>query len=232
MGEKRPSDITIQTLNGLFTAVRGVLQHEICLVPQNPHSTYPKIWDMDLIDSERIELMGIYIENLESQPWNDKHLWEIIIESTIDIHFATQKSYSKDLMGSAKFRNQLKEMGVTLKVLDVDISTKVPAAIICRSSKYDDINSFIKELVERLSDHAKLDIETFQIEIEWRQVSLPSNEETYAMMGVILVAPKLVEKVAQKLIDLNRMKDPSTQYYIQEDGHSIEESKMRRNPFK
>ena len=90
--------------------------------------------------------MGNYVENWESQPWKDKQLWEIIVESTMDIHFAIQKSYSRDLMGSAKLQTQLKEIGVTLKVLDVDISTKVPAAIICRSSKYEDINSCIKEL--------------------------------------------------------------------------------------
>eukprot|EP00956_Cyclotella_meneghiniana_P010262 scaffold14167_cov51-Cyclotella_meneghiniana.AAC.1 len=129
MGEKRPSDITVQILEELFSSVRGVLQHEICLIPQNPHGTYSKIWDINLIESERIELMGNYIENWESQPWNDKHLWEIIVESTMDIHFAIQKSYSRDLMGNAKLQKHLKEMGVTLKVLDVDISTKVPAAI-------------------------------------------------------------------------------------------------------
>ena len=78
MGGKRPSDITVQILEELFSSVRGVLQHEICLLPQNPHSTYSKIWDMNIIESERIELMGNYIENWESQSWNDKHLWEII----------------------------------------------------------------------------------------------------------------------------------------------------------
>eukprot|EP00956_Cyclotella_meneghiniana_P041615 scaffold232396_cov46-Cyclotella_meneghiniana.AAC.1 len=60
-------------------------------------------------------------------------------------------------------------MGVTLKVLDVDISTKVPAAIVSRSSRYDDTRSCIKELIDRLSDHAKIDIETAQIDIEWRK---------------------------------------------------------------
>eukprot|EP00956_Cyclotella_meneghiniana_P031088 scaffold80644_cov23-Cyclotella_meneghiniana.AAC.1 len=160
------------------------LQHEICLISQNQHGTYSKIWDMDLIESERIELMGNYIENWESQPWNDKQLWK-----------------------------HLKEMGVTLKVLDVDISTKVPAVIICRSSRYDDITSCIKELVERLSDHAKIDIEISQIDIEWRRVSLPLYEDIYAIMGVILVTQDLLEKVAPKLIDLNRMKDPNTQFY-------------------
>eukprot|EP00956_Cyclotella_meneghiniana_P019236 scaffold32809_cov47-Cyclotella_meneghiniana.AAC.1 len=104
-------------------------------------------------------------------------------------------------------------MGVTLKVLDVDTSTKVPATIISRSSRYEDINSCIKELVERLSDHAKIDITTSQVDIEWRRVSLPSDEDVYAMMGVILVTPALLETVAPKLIDLNRMKDPHTQFY-------------------
>eukprot|EP00956_Cyclotella_meneghiniana_P020003 scaffold34834_cov63-Cyclotella_meneghiniana.AAC.3 len=116
-------------------------------------------------------------------------------------------------MGNAKLQKHLKEMGVTLKVLDVDISTKVPAAIICRSSRYDDISSCIKELVKRLSDHAKIDIETTQIDIEWRKVSLPSDEDIYAMMGVILVTKEILETVAPKLIDLNRMKDPNTQFY-------------------
>ena len=168
---------------------------------------------MDLIKSERIELMGNYIVNWESQPWNDKHLWEIKVESTMDIHFAIQKSYSSDLMGNAQLQKHLKEIGVTLKVLDVDTSTKVPVAIIRRSSRYDDINSCIKELVERLSDHAKFDIERSQIDIEWRRVSLPSNEDVYAMMGVILVTPDLLDKVAPKLIDLNRMKDPNSQFF-------------------
>eukprot|EP00956_Cyclotella_meneghiniana_P013846 scaffold20285_cov51-Cyclotella_meneghiniana.AAC.1 len=186
MGGKRPSDITVQILEELFSSVRGVLQHEICLLPQNPHSTYPKIWDMNMIESERVELMGNYIENWESQSWNDKNLWEIIVESTMDIHFVIQKSYSMDLMGNSKLQKHLKEMGVTLKVLDVDTSSKVPAAIISRSSRYDDINSCIKEIVERLSDHAKIDITTAQVDIEWRRVSLPSNEDVYAMMGVIL----------------------------------------------
>eukprot|EP00956_Cyclotella_meneghiniana_P037056 scaffold134078_cov60-Cyclotella_meneghiniana.AAC.3 len=55
----------------------------------------------------------------------------------MDIHYAIQKSYSSDLMGNAQLQKHLKEIGVTLKVLDVDTSTKVPAAIICRSSRYD-----------------------------------------------------------------------------------------------
>eukprot|EP00956_Cyclotella_meneghiniana_P022395 scaffold42407_cov25-Cyclotella_meneghiniana.AAC.1 len=157
--------------------------------------------------------MGNYIENWESQPWNDKHLWEIIVESTMDIHFAIQKSYSRDLMGNAKLQKHLKEMGVTLKVLDVDISTKVPAAIVSRSSRYDDTSSCIKELIDRLSDHAKIDIEATQIDIEWRKVSLPSDENISAMMGVILVTKDILEAVAPKLVDLNRMKDPNTQFY-------------------
>eukprot|EP00956_Cyclotella_meneghiniana_P010819 scaffold15122_cov41-Cyclotella_meneghiniana.AAC.3 len=213
MGGKRPSDITVQVLEELFSSVRGVLQHEICLIPQNSHSTYPKIWDMSMIESERVELMGNYIENWESQSWNDKNLWEFIVESTMDIHFVIQKSYSMDLLGNSKLQKHLKEMGVTLKVLDVDTTSKVPAAIISRSSRYDDINSCIKEIVERLSDHAKIDITTSQVDIEWRRVSLPSNEDVYAMMGVILVTPDLLETVAPKLIDLNRMKDPNTQFY-------------------
>ena len=63
MGVKRPSEITVLILEELFSSVRGVLQHEICLLPQNPHSTHPKIWDTNMIKSGHVELMRNYIEN-------------------------------------------------------------------------------------------------------------------------------------------------------------------------
>lgn len=100
MREKRPYEVTVETLKLLFTCGSiGVLQHEICLHPQNANSVLPKLWDMELIESKRLKLMGNYIKNWEAQPWNNKNVWEVTVETTMDLLYLIQKSYSRDIVG-------------------------------------------------------------------------------------------------------------------------------------
>eukprot|EP00956_Cyclotella_meneghiniana_P036136 scaffold122103_cov69-Cyclotella_meneghiniana.AAC.1 len=53
MGMRRPYGVTVEVLKLLFKAVRDINQHEICLVPCNPHSILPMIWDLELIEDEK-----------------------------------------------------------------------------------------------------------------------------------------------------------------------------------
>eukprot|EP00956_Cyclotella_meneghiniana_P014808 scaffold22325_cov22-Cyclotella_meneghiniana.AAC.1 len=81
---------------------------------------------------------------------------------------------------------------------------KEPVAIISKGSKYDDNNRCIKELISRLSDQGQRDYEKSQFDIEWRKVSDPSDDNIYAMMGVIMCDRDVF---ANDLILLNNSKD-------------------------
>eukprot|EP00956_Cyclotella_meneghiniana_P035895 scaffold119227_cov43-Cyclotella_meneghiniana.AAC.1 len=100
MGMRRPNGVTVDALKLLFKAVRDINQHEICLVPCNPHSTLRMIWDLELIEDEQRKLTGNYIDNIEAYAWNDKNVWTFTVATTIDLHYMIQKNYNRDIMGN------------------------------------------------------------------------------------------------------------------------------------
>ena len=207
MGMRRPYGVTVDALKLLFKAVRDINQHEICLVPCNPHSILPMIWDLELIEDEQRKLTGNYIDNIEAYAWNDKNVWTFTVATTIDLHYMIQKNYNRDIMGNGGLQVGLKQLEVILKVIDISTSMKEPVAIISKGSKYDDNNRCIEELISRLSEQGQRDYEKSQFEIEWRKVSDPSDDNIYAMMGVIMCDRDVYDTLANDLILLNNSKD-------------------------
>ena len=104
MGIRRPYGVTVDVLRLLFKSVRNINQHEISLVPCNPHSTLPMIWDMALIEDEQKKLMGTYIDNVEASAWNDKCEWHFTVATTIDLLYMIQKNYNRDIMGNGNLQ--------------------------------------------------------------------------------------------------------------------------------
>eukprot|EP00956_Cyclotella_meneghiniana_P035677 scaffold116951_cov42-Cyclotella_meneghiniana.AAC.5 len=207
MGIRRPYGVTVEVLKLLFKAVRDINQHEISLVPCNPHSTLPMLWDMELIEDEQRKLMGAYIDNVEAHAWNDKCAWHFTVATTVDLLYMIQKNYNRDIMGNGGLRVGYKQLEVILKVLDVSITMKEPVAVISKGSKYDDSNRCIEEIISRLSEQGLRDYDKSQIEIEWRKVTDPSNDNIYAMMGVIMCEKEVYDTLANDLILLNNSKD-------------------------
>eukprot|EP00956_Cyclotella_meneghiniana_P014732 scaffold22183_cov41-Cyclotella_meneghiniana.AAC.5 len=207
MGMRRPYGVTVDALKLLFKAVRDINQHEICLVPCNPHSTLPMIWDLGLIEDEQRKLTGNYIDNIEAYAWNDKNVWTFTVATTIDLHYMIQKNYNRDIMGNGGLQVGLKQLEVILKVIDISTSMKEPVAIISKGSKYDDNNRCMEELISRLSDQGQRDYEKSQFDIEWRKVTDPSDDNIYAMMGVIMCDRDVYDTFANDLILLNNSKD-------------------------
>lgn len=226
MGSNRPYDIAIEILKLLFTAIRTVQQHEIALLPIRSNSGAPKLWDTDLIAREQHKLMGTYIDNVQAQQWNGQTKFEICLESTMDIHFLFQKSFSREILGNGNLQLGMKKMEVSLKVIDVDESSKDDVALIYKSTKYDSIESCKKEIVDRLSDTTSLDITEKDIDIEWRSVTDPADENIKAMIGVVTSTEEVSTELIKKLLELNGSKDTSlhphtgrwTFYRGQDDG--------------
>ena len=94
-----------------------------------------------------------------------------------------------------------------LKVLDVSITMKEPVAVISKGSKYDDSNRCIEEIISRLSEQGSRDYDKSQFELEWRKVVDPSDDNIYAMMGVIMCDRDVYDTLAIDLIRLNNSKD-------------------------
>eukprot|EP00956_Cyclotella_meneghiniana_P003285 scaffold3976_cov45-Cyclotella_meneghiniana.AAC.15 len=162
---------------------------------------------MELIEDEQRKLMGTYIDNVEAHAWNDKYVWHFTVATTIDLHYMIQKNYNRDIMENGGLQVGLKQLEVILKVLDVSTTMKEPVAVISKGSKYDDSNRCIEEIISRLSEQGPRDYDKSQLEIEWRKVTDPSDDNIYAIMGVIMCEKEVYDTLANDLILLNNSKD-------------------------